>query len=85
MGLAFTALKERLQAGCEVCVLIDKSSFNGDKPYAQRSRLNALAKLGAQVWLCWGPGHQGIHHKKAVVVSNHRKLQRHRVAVAPQE
>ena len=62
------ALLKQLRAGCEVCILIDKSAFDSGKPYEQRSRLAALEKLGAQVWLCRGPGRMGIHHKKAVVV-----------------
>ena len=39
------ALKKQLQAGCKVCILIDKSSFDSGKPYAQRSRLAALENV----------------------------------------
>ena len=61
-------LLSRLRAGSEVCVLIDKESFQGKVPHRQKARLTALEEKGAQVWLCTGPGPRGIHHKKGVVV-----------------
>ena len=61
-------MKMKDQSPIRVRMCLDREAFHSGTPYHQLSRVNALRKLGAEVFLCRGECARGVHHKKAVVV-----------------
>jgi len=42
--------------------------FEGKTPWGQRSKLSALHKLNAHIYICKGVGYQGSYHVKDCIV-----------------
>ena len=64
------ALLKRLKGGhaFTLTVLIDKATLEGKTPWYQRSRLDALLKAGAKIYMCRGTkGPKSSYHKKALI------------------